>query len=229
MCNLRTIPALALLLASAACSGHVPPPPPAPVSMSAASQGGPNAAPSHIPATERLLIRRAVLEMVAHEPGSLAPRVTEITRTAGGYVESSTATEGRVLRMTLRVPSAALEPTLASLSALAEVEERRVSAQDVTEQVFDLEARLGNLRAVRDRLRQHLDRAGGVGDVIQVERELARVQGEIEVLEGRLKRLQQDTSLSQITLEVRQKRVLGPLGQLVAGAAWLVSKLFVIR
>lgn len=182
-----------------------------------------------LPPAERLLVRRAELELVAPEPGALTPRVEEITRAAGGYVASSLVSEGRVLRMSLRVPSPALDSTLAALSTLAEVERRQVSALDVTDQVFDLEARLRNLRAVRDRLRQHLERAAAVGDVIQVERELTRVQGEIEVLEGRLGRLREDASLSHIGLEVRRKRVLGPLGQVVAGAVWLVSRLFVIR
>jgi hypothetical protein len=176
-----------------------------------------------------MLVRRAELELTARQPDSIAPRATEITRAAGGYVASSVLAEGRRLRMSLRVPATALEPTLAALSALGEVERRELSALDVTEQVFDLEARLQNLRAVRDRLRQYLQRATAVGDVIEVERELTRVQGDIEVLEGRLKRLRDEAALSQITLDVHQKRVLGPLGQLLAGIAWFISKLFVIR
>lgn len=217
------LPAFAILLSVAGCASNSPPPPPVPLQAPAPREGGSQQLP------ERLLVRRAELELTAREPDSIAPRATEIVRTAGGYVASSVVAEGRRLRMSLRVPSPALEPTLAALSALAEVERREISALDVTDQVFDLEARLQNLRAVRDRLRQHLQRATAVGDVVQVERELTRVQGDIEVLEGRLKRLREDTALSQITLDVHQKRVLGPIGQLLAGVAWLISKLFVIR
>lgn len=221
------LPALAILLAGAGCSSSGPRPMPVPpLPREASAQGG---APRQLPPAERLLVRRAELELTAREPDSIAPRATEITRAAGGYVASSVVEEGRRLRMSLRVPSPALEPTLAALSTLAEVERRELSALDVTDQVFDLEARLQNLRAVRDRLRQHLQRAAAVGDVIEVERELTRVQGDVEVLEGRLKRLREDTALSQITLDVHQKRVLGPLGQLLAGIAWVISKLFVIR
>ena len=219
------LPALAILLTIAGCSTHVPPPPPAPEPAAPAREGGTR----QLPPAERLLVRRAELELTAREPDSIAPRAAEITRAAGGYVASSVMEEGRRLRMSLRVPSSALEPTLAALSALAEVERREISALDVTEQIFDLEARLQNLRAVRDRLRQYLQRATAVGDVIEVERELTRVQGDVEVLEGRLKRLREDAALSQIALDVHQKRVLGPLGQLLAGIAWFISKLFVIR
>ena len=219
------LPALAIFLSVAGCSSHASSPA-APVPLQASAEAG---APQQLPRAERQLVRRAELELTAREPDSIAPRATEITRGAGGYVASSVLEEGSRLRMSLRVPSAALEPTLAALSALGEVERREISALDVTEQLYDLEARLQNLRAVRDRLRQYLQRANAVGDVTEVERELTRVQGDIEVLEGRLKRLREDTALSQITLDVHQKRVLGPLGQLLAGVAWLIGKLFVIR
>ncbi|HEX8451611.1 MAG TPA: DUF4349 domain-containing protein [Longimicrobium sp.] len=218
--------ALAILLSTMACSSSVPPSPPVPEPAPASAPGD---APRQTPQGERLLVRRAELELSAHQPDSLAPRVAEIIRGAGGFVASSVVEEGHRLRMSLRVPSPALEPTLTALSALAEVERREMSAVDVTEQVFDLEARLRNTTAVRDRLRQHLQRAAGVGDIIEVERELGRVQAEVEVLEGRLKRIREEAALSQITLEVHQKRILGPLGKLLEGIVWFISKLFVIR
>jgi hypothetical protein len=218
--------AFAILLSTMACSSSVPPSPPVPEPAPASAPGD---APRQAPQGERLLVRRAELELSAHHPDSLAPRVAEIIRGAGGFVASSVVEEGHRLRMSLRVPSPALEPTLTALSALAEVERREMSAVDVTEQVFDLEARLRNTAAVRDRLRQHLQRAAGVGDIIEVERELGRVQAEVEVLEGRLKRIREEAALSQITLEVHQKRILGPLGKLLEGIVWFISKLFVIR
>jgi hypothetical protein len=224
-CCRWSLAAVVILLSTEGCSSHVPPPP-VPERIPASAPGD---APRQVPQGERLLLRRAELELSAHHPDSLAPRVAEITRGAGGFVASSVVEEGHRLRMSLRVPSPALEPTLAALSALAEVERREVSAVDVTEQVFDLEARLRNTTAVRDRLRQHLQRAAGVGDIIEVERELGRVQAEVEVLEGRLKRIREEAALSQITLQVHQKRILGPLGKLLEGIVWLISKLFVIR
>ncbi|HEX8672740.1 MAG TPA: DUF4349 domain-containing protein [Longimicrobium sp.] len=224
--NRWRLAALAILVSTAGCSSNVPPSPPVP---EAAPASAPGDAPRQAPQGERLLVRRAELELSAHQPDSLAPRVAEIIRVAGGFVASSVVEEGHRLRMSLRVPSPALEPTLAAISALAEVERREMSAVDVTEQVFDLEARLRNTTAVRDRLRQHLQRAAGVGDIIEVERELGRVQAEVEVLEGRLKRIREEAALSQITLEVHQKRILGPLGKLLEGIVWFISKLFVIR
>lgn len=215
------LPALGLLLLAACATARPAPSPPA--------SSPPTPAAAERAAAERLLLRRAELELVAEEPDTLAAHVAAIAGAAGGHVASSLTAEGRVLRMSLRVPSAALDATLARLSALGRVERRQVHAVDVTEQVLDLDARLANLRAVRDRLRGHLERSAAMSDVIQVERELARVQGEIELLEGRSRRLREDVALAQLDLVARRERVLGPLGQLVAGTAWLIGKLFVIR
>ena len=85
------------------------------------------------------------------------------------------------------------------------------------------------LRATRDRLRQLLERAGNVQDVIAVERELARVQGEIESLEARLSVMRSQVALSELAVTLRQRPVLGPLGVVAAGAGTVLKKLFVWR
>jgi hypothetical protein len=116
-----------------------------------------------------------------------------------------------------------------SVTTLGDVESRTITASDVTEQLVDLDARLNALRATRDRLRQLLERADEVQDVISVERELGRVQGELESLEGRLELLRTQVAMSELSLRMTQEPVLGPLGAILAGAASLIGKLFVIR
>jgi hypothetical protein len=99
----------------------------------------------------------------------------------------------------------------------------------VTEQVVDLDARRKNLAAVRDRLRSLLERAANVGEMVAVERELARVQGDLDALDARLKHLRATTSLSEVTVTASRERILGPLGYLGYGLYWVVAKLFVLR
>jgi hypothetical protein len=67
-----------------------------------------------------------------------------------------------------------LDPFLAALRRLGDVAQEGVSSADVTDEVVDLEARLTNMLAVRDRLRGYLDRAESLQDVVAVERELTR-------------------------------------------------------
>lgn len=210
---------LGLVLSAACTSAAVPHPSPSPVSVGGRAQG----------ANEREIIRRASMEMEARRPAEAARRVDAITRGAGGRVEESIDREEKRVTMVLRVPAAALDAVLDSVARLGKVKDRQVGALDVTEQTADLQARLQNQMAVRNRLRQHLQRAGAVQDVIAVERELARVQTDIDLLEGQLRALRSNVAMSRVELDIHRPRVLGPLGLIVAGVARVIGKLFVIQ
>ncbi len=90
---------------------------------------------------------------------------------------------------------------LSDIKKLGEVESQYVSAEDVTEQYIDLQARLKNLLLVRDRLTKILnERARDVKDILSIERELSRLGGDIESLEGRIKYLDRQVDLSTVTV-----------------------------
>jgi hypothetical protein len=181
-----------------------------------------------LPGADRLLVRTAQLRVVVEDPVPLTPGVGRLVHDMGGYVETSTA-EPRRVAFAVRVPGPQLDPFLDSVAGWGDPRERRVATADVTDQTIDMEARLRNLVAVRDRLRALLHRAAQVTDVIAVERELARVQAEVESLEVRLARLRTDVGYSRVDLVLEQRTVLGPVGWLVTGAARLVARLFVVR
>jgi tellurite resistance protein len=59
-------------------------------------------------------------------------------------------------------------------------------AQDVTEEFYDVDARLRNKRVEEQRLVEHLKKSTArLQDILAVEREISRVRGEIEQMEGR--------------------------------------------
>ena len=127
------------------------------------------------------------------------------------------------------MPSTSLDASLDSLARIGKVESRSITATDVTDEARDLDARVATLRATRDRLRQLLERAASVSDIAAVETQLARVQQDLETLEGRLKSMRTDVALSELALNIEQRHVLGPLGLVAAGLAWVVEKLFILR
>jgi len=217
---------LALVLAVSACS--------TPASVATRSRG--QAAPtpegvSPAPVTTddaRMLVRRAAMDVVVADVAQAAARAQAVLAGSGGYVERGDRGE-RSASFTLRVPEKALDATLDSLATLGSVASRRVSAEDVTEEAIDLDARLQSLLASRDRLRKLHDSATTVTEVITVERELARVQGEVDSLEGRLKHLRSSAALASVDLSIRQRIVLGPLGVIAKGIGTVLAKLFVWR
>lgn len=96
---------------------------------------------------------------------------------------------------------------LSDIKKLGEVESQHVSAEDVTEQYVDLQARLKNLLLVRDRLTKILnERARDVKDILSIERELSRLGGDIESLEGRIKYLDRQVDLSTVTVYFHELR-----------------------
>jgi hypothetical protein len=195
--------------------------------------GGGGSSPSVGPAVagapgERMLVRRGSLSIETERPGDVSPRAAALASAVGGYVQSSTESSDGDVHVTLRVPAPSLDAALDTLARLGRVRGRTVSADDVTEQLVDLEARLTTLRASRDRLRELQQRAGTVADLLVAERELTRVQGEIDSLEGRLKFVRGSVALAELTLSARRPVKLGPIGALFAGLGKLVGKLFVL-
>ena len=104
------------------------------------------------------------------------------------------------------MPVAGYQAFLAALSKLGVPENVEQTAVDVSEEFVDLNARIANSRRLETRIVQLLDdKSGKIKDVIEVERELARVRGQVEQMEGRLRFLTDRTALSTVTITVREE------------------------
>ncbi len=178
---------------------------------------------------ERKVIRSGELVVTVADPAATSSEVERLVREAGGYVEQSTAVKDARISLECRVPAAQLERIMDAIAALGSEERRSVRALDVTEQYSDLETRLRNDRALRDRLQGLLARAKDVEDVLAIEKELNRIQSEIETMQAQLDRLKSQVELSALSVTLERRRILGPLGYASYGLWWALSKLFVIR
>lgn len=180
----------------------------------------------------RMRIWRASLTIEVDDVGNAVSRIVEIAETSGGYVESRSDSGEERANLVLRVPSKTLSPTIDTLADIGEVTNRWISSEDVTEQVVDFDARLKNMVDLRDRLRALLEKAEDVENILAIERELGRLQMEIDALQARLTSLRGRVDMASVTVVVRAakgKRILGPLGLLIKGISWTAEKLFVIR
>jgi hypothetical protein len=177
----------------------------------------------------RMLIWRAWLSLEVSSVSNAVSEVTDVAKQSGGYVETLSDSGEEWANVTLRVPVASLKPAMASLESVGKVTSRRVSSEDVTEQYVDIDARLKTKIALRDRLRALLDKAQNVNDVLAIEKELSRVQADIDSMQARLKALKGKVDLASITVSIKRRRVLGPLGYVLKGAWWGIEKLFVIQ
>mgnify|MGYP000895478876 CR=1 FL=1 len=178
---------------------------------------------------DRVVLRTAWQTIEARDVRTAVTQVQAIAQSAGGFVESSSVTGDDGADVKLRIPSAGLDVAMDRIARVGSETSRRVSARDVTEEVVDLQAVLANKTALRDRLRALLAQAKDVKDIVAVEEQLTRLQGEIDSMEGRLKSIRAQADLSSLSVEIEPVRILGPVGCILKGAWWAVGKLFVIR
>jgi hypothetical protein len=144
----------------------------------------------------------------------------------GGYVANTTMQTGRgQLRsatLEVKIPADRFDDGLGGLAGLGKLESVNVNAEDVGEEFTDVTARMGNARRLEARLIELLaTRTGKLKDVLDVERELARVREEIERYEGRLRYLRVHAALSTLTISVHEPvPVVGHPGSSVIGEAF---------
>ena len=179
--------------------------------------------------TPRQLVRRGQLDVTVEQLANAQHGLERAAAALGAQVAKVDVNERERAEYHLRVPADRLVALMDSAASLGKAGRRTVSAEDVTAQSVDLEARVAALRASRDRLRQLMERSASVSDVVAVEHELSRVQGELDSLEGRLALLKGQVTMSELTVRLQQRHVLGPLGLIAVGAATLIGKLFVWR
>lgn len=157
---------------------------------------------------KRRLIYTAQLHLVVESFAEVETQIPQLVAKHGGFLSQvtvdRTSGEYRSGHWQVRIPVDQFELFLDQLSSLGIPHSRSQSAQDVTEEFVDLQARIANKRRLEKRILELLEKSGdAIKDVIEVERELARVRGEIEQMEGRLRYLTDRTDLTTIDVYAR--------------------------
>ncbi|MER7275249.1 DUF4349 domain-containing protein [Dactylosporangium sp. NPDC000244] len=160
-------------------------------------------APDNLDTTDRSIIYSGTMTVEVKDVNAAAAQAIAFATGAGGFVggdnrridgQSSTAT------ITLRVPAEKFQATLDQLKSIGDEKSRQVSAQDVTDQVVDVESRITTAQASVERIRALLARAQTIGEITTLESELSRRESDLESLQSRKRKLAGLTSLSTITL-----------------------------
>lgn len=161
----------------------------------------------------RMIVKTAGVDCEVEDYEESVAEVRRIADGAGGFVVSSTAhTQDGGMRageVVVRVPAGRFEEVLASLKALAvTVEAEYVRGNDITEEFYDLSARLDNKRKAEQRFLEILKAAKTSKEILEVEQALMGVREEIERMEGRKRFLEDQTALSTVTMRMHEPRPL---------------------
>jgi anti-sigma factor RsiW len=187
------------------------------VTATAASQQAAEPAPPPSPQGEApqqalgpMIVQTASLSIVAKNYDQASEAIGELAKARGGYVEKLDAKaqtgSARALSIALRVPAKQLDGFLSDLRKLGRVEQESQSNEEVSALYVDLQARLRSAQATRRRLIELLaTRTGRLEDVLEVERELARVSAEIESMQGQSNVLLHRVSYATVQVELGEE------------------------
>ena len=153
----------------------------------------------------RLIIKTGNMSIKVEDIDQAVNNATEFIVGLGGYIvsqEVSGYNQHRNATVTLGVPVNNFEMAMAAFREYGIVNSESAAGQDVTEEFVDLTSRLENLQATQTRLRQLFDAAQNVKETLEVDRELRQVEGEINIVQGRMKYLSERAAFSTITLNM---------------------------
>lgn len=173
------------------------------VSQNSADNGSQD---TDVPQSLPQLVKRAELVIQVRTMDDAIEQVMAIARNAGGdllRLQNQTPpndTAQHTAYLELRVPQAQLDLAIDQLSELGTVDQQFLTAEDVSAQLVDFEARLRNLRKAEETVLEIMDRSGEIGDVLQVAQELRTIRQSIEQIDGQLASLRNRVSYSTIAL-----------------------------
>lgn len=160
-----------------------------------------------------MLIKTADLVCEVDNFDEARSRMQNLAEQNGGYIvssQTSVSDENRKSgRVSLRIPSDKFDETLTSLKKLVKkTDSESINGNDVTEEFYDVSARLDNKRKAEQRFQEILKTAYKTTEILEVERALMNVREEIERMEGRKRFLADQVALSTINVNLYEPRPL---------------------
>ena len=153
----------------------------------------------------RQLIVEAWVSLEVHEIDAMVRQVEAVATQRGGWIESADIVGEagyRTANINVRVPAERFDDAIQTLRGLGRVTDEGVSSTDVTDQLIDVEARLGAWRVQEERLIVLLENATTVEDVIDIERRIAEVREDIERVAATQRNLENRVAASLIRVHL---------------------------
>lgn len=177
------------------------------------------------PNPDRKLIRNAWMTIEVDDEDDFPEHVKtfhKVAESLEGYVQSESSST-----ITMMVPTERLDEALKIVAKEGKVTYRNISVVDATSSYVDMKIRIENLRKMRVRLTELVNQSTSVKEVLEVERELARVTTELERIEGQMRLLSKQTSYATVNLTLEERVKPGPLGWVFYGIGKGVKWLFI--
>jgi hypothetical protein len=198
-------------------TGSGPSAAPAPISAAAgrAASASDNSQPQNGTGTTARLgpagdvIYTAQLTVRASSVNSAAARAAQIAESAGGYVSNETISANpdhpseATASVQLKIPVAAYQATLGQLAGrLGTQLSLQQQAQDVTEQVADVDSQVTSDQAAIVQLRALLVHAGSISDLLSVQNQINAEESDLESMQAQQRALDHEVTYATLTLTI---------------------------
>ena len=163
---------------------------------------------------ERKLIKNGNINLEVESLDGVEEMLIAFAKSYGGYITDSSSYENSY-SATLRIPSSKIDDAMNAVGNLGKIKFRNLHSQDVTEEFYDLQTRLNTKKVMRANLEKYLNQAKDIADLLEIERQLNSVISDIEVMEGRMKRLTNQIDYSTLYVNMNL-----PTGFSESGFVW---------
>lgn len=164
--------------------------------------------------TERKLIKNGNINLEVESLEGVEQVLENFVQAYGGYITDSSSYENSY-SATLRIPSEKIDDAMNAVGSFGKIKFRNLHSQDVTEEFYDLQTRLSSKKIMRSNLEKYLTQAKDIKDLLEIERQLNSVITDIEVMEGRMKRLSNQIEFSTLYVNMNL-----PTGFSETGFVW---------
>ena len=150
------------------------------------------------------IVREGTLDVEVKDMPAALQQAQSLISGLGGYIAGSKESndgDNSYASITYRFPVERWEEALTGLRALGQkVINENTTADDVTADVVDMDARLANLRATETQYQSFMAKAVTIDDVLAVQKQLTDVRGQIEQLQAQRDNLANRATLATLAV-----------------------------
>lgn len=163
----------------------------------------------------RKVIKNGYIDLDVENYDEKFSRLAQIAFDNGGFVENTNTQykhyDGqnpeeslKVGNISIRIPEDRFLAAIEQIKTLGRVTNFGINGQDITKEYRDTANEIENLKIQEKRLREIMEKANHVRDILEIERELSRVRGDINRLSGDIQRWDELVSLSTIYVNLNE-------------------------
>ena len=153
---------------------------------------------------QRKLIKDGVLAFETDNSNDTRIKLSKLINEYEGYISSESMIDESSrtgIELIARIPEGNYEQFWEkSIKGVSAFERKERSVNDVTDQFIDINARLKNKKSLEERYLLLLNKANSISSMMEIEEELSKLRGDIESIEGRLRKMSNQISYATVEL-----------------------------